>query len=174
MNLSPSRPPQRCYHASGITPHCLSIDPLAQARCPQARQEHAGRFRFRQSALCGLASEAATRGHQNASLLIVGRPSLRQRLDRRRALDLDALAVAGIAPPDHFVNEAAVRGEIGKLARAAQQQLVTERPFPGIIRLILDGTVVRVRLDRKATNLSVLVVLGIRRDGQKVLRVLKN
>ena len=44
----------------------------------------------------------------------------------------------------------------------------------GIIRLILDGTVVRVRLDRKATSLSVLVVLGIRRDGQKVLLALKN
>jgi transposase-like protein len=38
-----------------------------------------------------------------------------------------------------------------------------------IVRLILDGTVVRVRLDRKATNISLLVVLGIRNDGQKVL-----
>jgi putative transposase len=34
-----------------------------------------------------------------------------------------------------------------------------------IVRLILDGTVVRVRLDRKATNISLLV----RSDGQKVL-----
>ena len=38
-----------------------------------------------------------------------------------------------------------------------------------IVRLILDGTVVRVRLDRKATGISLLVVLGVRRDGQKVL-----
>src|SRR5664279_5687599 len=38
-----------------------------------------------------------------------------------------------------------------------------------IVRLILDGTVVRVRLDRKATNISLLVVLGVRADGQKVL-----
>jgi transposase-like protein len=38
-----------------------------------------------------------------------------------------------------------------------------------IVRLILDGTVVRVRLDRKATSVSLLVALGIRRDGQKVL-----
>jgi putative transposase len=38
-----------------------------------------------------------------------------------------------------------------------------------IIRLILDGTVVRVRLDRKATSISLLVVLGIRADGQKML-----
>jgi hypothetical protein len=38
-----------------------------------------------------------------------------------------------------------------------------------IVRLILDGTVVRVRLDRKATSISLLVVLGVRADGQKVL-----
>jgi transposase-like protein len=43
-----------------------------------------------------------------------------------------------------------------------------------IVRLILDGTVVRVRLDRKATNISLLVVLGVRRDGQKVLLAVKN
>src|ERR687886_302118 len=38
-----------------------------------------------------------------------------------------------------------------------------------IARLILDGTVVRVRLERQATNLPLLVGLGIRGDGQKVL-----
>jgi putative transposase len=43
-----------------------------------------------------------------------------------------------------------------------------------IVRLILDGTVVRVRLDRKASSISLLVVLGIRRDGQKVLLAVKN
>jgi transposase-like protein len=43
-----------------------------------------------------------------------------------------------------------------------------------IVRLILDGTVVRVRLDRKSTRLSVLVALGVRRDGQKVLLALRN
>ena len=34
-----------------------------------------------------------------------------------------------------------------------------------IIRLILDGTVVQVRLDRKATSIVLLVVLGVREDG---------
>ncbi len=43
-----------------------------------------------------------------------------------------------------------------------------------IVRLILDGTVVRVRLDRKATGISLLAVLGIRRDGQKVLLAVRN
>ena len=31
-----------------------------------------------------------------------------------------------------------------------------------IVRLILDGTNVRVRLDKKATSISLLVVLGVR------------
>src|SRR5215203_2522333 len=51
----------------------------------------------------------------------------------------------------------------------------TRRDLSGepIIRLILDGTVVRVRLDRKATSISLLVVLGVRRDGQKVLLAIR-
>ncbi|MGH9485629.1 MAG: IS256 family transposase [Terriglobales bacterium] len=43
-----------------------------------------------------------------------------------------------------------------------------------IVRLILDGTVVKVRLDRKATSISLLVVLGVRRDGQKLLLAVRN
>ena len=43
-----------------------------------------------------------------------------------------------------------------------------------IVRLILDGTVVRVRLDRKATAISLLVVIGVRADGQKVLLVVRS
>jgi transposase-like protein len=43
-----------------------------------------------------------------------------------------------------------------------------------IVRLILDGTVVRVRLDRKATPISLLVVIGVRSDGQKVLLAIRS
>jgi transposase-like protein len=43
-----------------------------------------------------------------------------------------------------------------------------------IVRLILDGTVVRVRLDRKATSISLLVVIGVRADGQKMLLAIKS
>jgi transposase-like protein len=43
-----------------------------------------------------------------------------------------------------------------------------------VVRLILDGTVVRVRLDRKATSISLLVVLGVCKDGQKVLLAIRN
>jgi putative transposase len=48
---------------------------------------------------------------------------------------------------------------------------LTDEP---IVRLILDGTVVRVRLDRKATAISLLVVIGVRADGQKVLLAIKS
>jgi len=43
-----------------------------------------------------------------------------------------------------------------------------------IVRLILDGTVIRTRLDRKSTNISVLAAIGVRRDGQKVLLSIRN
>lgn len=43
-----------------------------------------------------------------------------------------------------------------------------------IVPLILYGTVVKVRLDRQATNICLLVVMGVRRDGQKVLLALRN
>jgi len=42
-----------------------------------------------------------------------------------------------------------------------------------IVRLILDGTVARARLDRKATSISLLVVIGVRADGQKVLLAIR-
>lgn len=74
-------------------------------------------------------------------------------------------------------------GHIGKdvVSRAWQRtraawQAWQERDLAGddIVRLILDGTVVKVRLDRKATAISLLIVLGIRRDGQKVVLAIKN
>jgi putative transposase len=51
-----------------------------------------------------------------------------------------------------------------------------ERPLADepIVRLILDGTAVRVRLDRQATSISLLVVIGVRADGQKLLLAVKN
>jgi putative transposase len=35
-----------------------------------------------------------------------------------------------------------------------------------IVRLILDGTVVRVKIDRRATAVSLLAAIGVRRDGE--------
>ena len=50
-------------------------------------------------------------------------------------------------------------GKHGTIAR-----LLTSRSY-----LILEGTVVRVRLDRKVTSISLLVVPGNHEDGQKML-----
>ena len=46
--------------------------------------------------------------------------------------------------------------------------------YEDIVRLILDGTVIKTRLDKKATNISVLAAIGVRRDGQKVLLSIMN
>jgi len=43
-----------------------------------------------------------------------------------------------------------------------------------IVRLILDGTGVKARLDGRVMSIPLLVVLGVRRDGQKVLLAVKN
>jgi putative transposase len=47
---------------------------------------------------------------------------------------------------------------------ARNARLLVDEP---VVRLILDGTVARVRLDKKATSVSLLVALGVRADGQK-------
>jgi transposase-like protein len=74
-------------------------------------------------------------------------------------------------------------GHVGKdvVSRAWQRtraawQAWQERELGGadIVRLILDGTVVKVRLDRKTTAISLLIALGVRRDGQKVVLAIKN
>jgi putative transposase len=51
-----------------------------------------------------------------------------------------------------------------------------ERDLSGedVVRLILDGTAVKVRLDKRATAISLLVVLGVRRDGQKVVLAIES
>ena len=43
-----------------------------------------------------------------------------------------------------------------------------------IVRLILDGTVARVRLDRKTPSISLLAALGVRAEGQKVPLAIKS
>lgn len=43
-----------------------------------------------------------------------------------------------------------------------------------IVRLIPNGTVVKAYIDQKATAIPILVEIGVRRDGQKVLIGIKN
>src|SRR6266571_1682238 len=94
--------------------------------------------------------KAAARRHQDASLLIVGGSSAGEWLERR-AFDLDALAVPGIAPPDHLVDEAAIGSEMLEVARATQQKLVAkhllEMPMGALDRAVLvcDASIVARR-----------------------------
>jgi putative transposase len=107
-----------------------------------------------------------------------------QRLSRRAEALIAEAYLAGVNT--RRVRRALAKlfeGHIGKdivspawqRTRAAWQAW-QERDLAGedIVRLILDGTVVRVRLDRKATAISLLIALGVRRDGQKVVLAIKN
>src|SRR3954468_14482268 len=58
--------------------------------------------------------EAAARRDQDPRLLIISCPSVGKLLEHG-ALDLDVLAVASVAPPDHLINEAAIGGKVGEL-----------------------------------------------------------
>jgi hypothetical protein len=76
----------------------------------------------------------------------------------------------GRAALDGFGKEACVPGDNdrnGPPADAWNARSLVEEP---IVRLILDGTVVRVRLD---PAISLLVVIGVRADGQKLLLAVK-
>jgi putative transposase len=125
-----------------------------------------------------LADEAGEREWKSALL-----PAYR-RLSRRAELLIAQVYLAG-------VNTRRVRralatlfaGPIGKdaVSRAWRKtrsawEAWQQRDLAGedIVRLILDGTVVKVRLDRKATAISLLIALGVRRDGQKVVLAIRN
>lgn len=107
-----------------------------------------------------------------------------QRLSRRAEALIAEAYLAGIN--SRRVRRALAKlfeGRIGKdiVSRAWQRtrsawEAWQQRDLAGddIVRLILDGTVVKVRLDRKATAISLLIVLGIRRDGQKVVLAIRN
>jgi putative transposase len=126
-----------------------------------------------------LASDDAGEREWKSELL----PAYR-RLSRRAELLIAEVYLAGVNTRRvHRALQSLFAGRIGKDAvsrawrrtRAAweawqQRDLADD----DIVRLILDGTVVKVRLDRKATAISLLIALGIRRDGQKVVLAIKN
>ena len=74
----------------------------------------------------------------------------------------------------HFAQSRARPCQATRYLKAAGGKDGMNVPEEPIVRLILDGTVVRVRLDRKATSISLLVVIGVRADGQKVLLAVKS
>jgi len=88
-------------------------------------------------------------------------------LPRYRRLTVAALSLIASAYLAG-VNTRRVRRALGALFGGAVSKDSVSRAWR-----ILDGTVVRLRLDRKATTMSVLVVMGVRADGQKVLLALQ-
>jgi hypothetical protein len=86
--------------------------------------------------------EAAARCDDDARHFVIGGAASRQRLERS-TLDLDALAVPGIAPSDHFVDEAPIGVKIGEVARAAQQKLVLDHFLEVAVRTLDSAVLVR-------------------------------
>src|SRR5262245_12802250 len=84
--------------------------------------------------------EATARSDLNPHLFVISRSALWEWLERG-ALDLDALAIAGVAPSDSFIDEATVGGKICEVARATQQRLVSkgllEMPMRALDRAVL-------------------------------------
>lgn len=76
--------------------------------------------------------EPAGRGDGDDGLLVIRRAARRQRL-QGRALEIEPLGVARIAPPDDLVDEAAIVVERIEVARTAQQQ--------GVLDCLLEMTV---------------------------------
>jgi len=64
--------------------------------------------------------KAATRRHDDDLLLVIGRPALGQR-SQRRPFQLDALAIIGVAPANDLVDEAAVGIQIAEVTAATQE-----------------------------------------------------
>src|ERR687894_173613 len=120
------------------------------------------------------AEDGGTREWRSAAL-----PRYARRTRQLEALIAGAYLAGTNTRRVHRALAALFRGAVGKdvVSRAWRKVQVDweawgRRDLAGedVVRLVLDGTVVvRARLDRKATSISLLVVLGVRRDGQKVL-----
>jgi putative transposase len=124
------------------------------------------------------AEEGATREWRSATL-----PRYARRTRRVEALIAGAYLSGTNTRRVRRALAALFRGAVGKdVVSRTWRKVRTDREAwcrrdlagEAVVRLILDGTVVRVRVDRKATSISLLVVLGVRRDGQKVLLAAKS
>jgi hypothetical protein len=115
-----------------------AFEPIIVKAHAQAMADQAGGYRIEHL----LEGEPAGRGNGDDRLLIIRRPVRRQCL-QRRALEIEALAVASIAPADDLVDEAAIGFERVKIARAAQQQRVLDRPLQMAVRAFDRAVLVR-------------------------------
>ena len=125
---SPPERHHRCRAEEALEPVIVEVHAQAMADEPRWRGvEDAAQ------------DEAAARRDGDDLLLVIGRPALGQRSEPR-PLQLDPLAIVGIAPADDLVDEAAVGIQIVEVPAAAQQQRVLQRLLEMAMRT-LDGAI---------------------------------
>jgi len=112
-----------------------AFEPVVIKAHPQPMTDQARGHRIKHP----LQDEAAGRGDGDDRLLIIGGPARRQRL-QGRALEIETLAVARVAPPDDLVDEAAICIQVGEVARPAQQQRILDCQLEMAVRAF-DGRV---------------------------------
>jgi len=83
--------------------------------------------------------EATARCDGNDLLLVIGRPALGQ-LSERRPLELDPLAVAGIASAHDLIDEAAIGIQVVEVTAATEEQCILHRLLEMAMRT-LDGAI---------------------------------
>ena len=140
MRAAAAQRHQRCRTEEAFEP--IVIETHAQTVADQPRRHRIEHL---------LEAEAAGRGDGDDRLLVIGRPARRQRF-QGRALEIEPLGVARVAPPDDLVDEAAIGGERVEVARAAQQQRIFDRLLEMAVRafdravLVRDAAIVARRL----------------------------
>jgi transposase-like protein len=136
---------------------------------PRARvEDEAGEVgEWRSQALSRYQRRTRTAEALIASLYLAGTNT------RRVERALYGLFRGAVGPPEQRLGRGQPRlaqGEGGLGGTGSARGLAGE----DIVRLIVDGTVVKTRIDKKATNITVLAAIGVRRDGQKVLLAIRN
>jgi hypothetical protein len=109
------------------------VEPHAKPMADQARGHRIEHFSE---------DEPAGRSDGDDGLLVIGCPARRQRL-QGRALEIEPLADASIAPSDNLVDEAAIGLERVEIARSAQQQRVLECSLQMAVRAFDRPVLVR-------------------------------
>src|SRR3981189_459902 len=95
--------------------------------------------------------EPAGRSDGGDGLLVIRRPARRQRL-QGRALEIEPLGVARVAPPDNLVDEAAIAIQGVEVARPAPQERILDRLLEMAVRafdravLVRDAPIIAGRL----------------------------
>ena len=99
-----------------------------------------------------------------------GQGADRQGLSRRHEDPPRASGAGGAVRRPHRKDDV---GRPGRRPRGLAGLAGADLAGDDMVRLI-DDTVVKVHLDRRATAISLLIALGIRRDGQKVVLAIRN